>query len=58
MDLVIHGLGGHGIREAAKGFSKAVRVMDPIDYDRSKPSPRVLIVGEYLLTFHPGANHD
>ena len=22
------------------------------------PRPRVLIVGEYLLNFHPGANHD
>ena len=29
-----------------------------VDYDRSKPRPRVLIVGEYLLNFHPGANHD
>ena len=58
MDLVIHGLEEHGIRGAAKGFSKAVRVMDQIDYDRSKPKPRVLIVGEYLLNFHPGANHD
>ena len=27
-------------------------------YDRSKLRPRVLIVGEYLLNFHPGANHD
>lgn len=27
-------------------------------YDRSCPRPRVLIVGEYLLNFHPGANHE
>lgn len=27
-------------------------------YDRSRLRPKVLIVGEYLLNFHPGANHD
>ena len=27
-------------------------------YDRAAPKPQVLIVGEYLLNFHPGANHD
>lgn len=29
-----------------------------MEYDRSNPRPTVLIVGEYLLNFHPGANHD
>ena len=32
--------------------------MSRVRYDRSRPRPRVLIVGEYLLNFHPGANHD
>lgn len=32
--------------------------MNAIEYDRSQPRPRVLIVGEYLLNFHPGANHE
>ena len=32
--------------------------MKHIAYDRSTLRPRVLIVGEYLLNFHPGANHD
>ena len=32
--------------------------MKNVEYDRSLPRPRVLIVGEYLLNFHPGANHD
>lgn len=59
MDLVIHGLEEHGIRGAAKGFREA----DACDgcrpgYDRSRKKPGVLIVGEYLLNFHPGANHD
>ena len=32
--------------------------MKDVPYDRSNPRPTVLIVGEYLLNFHPGANHD
>ena len=32
--------------------------MNQIEYDRTSPRPGVLIVGEYLLNFHPGANHD
>lgn len=32
--------------------------MKEVDYNRENPKPRVLIVGEYLLNFHPGANHD
>ena len=32
--------------------------MKAVEYDRSAPRPTVLIVGEYLLNFHPGANHD
>ena len=32
--------------------------MNQVDYDRSNPHPQVLIVGEYLLNFHPGANNE
>ena len=32
--------------------------MKGVRYDRSHPRPTVLIVGEYLLNFHPGANHE
>jgi len=32
--------------------------MNQVKYDRTNRRPRVLIVGEYLLNFHPGANHD
>lgn len=32
--------------------------MDAVPYDRSNPHPTVLIVGEYLLNFHLGANHE
>ena len=58
MDLVVDGLSRGGILSMRQGFKKAVEVMKEVDYDRSKPRPKVLIVGEYLLNFHPGANHD
>ena len=43
---------------ARRGFKQAVEIMKEVPYDRSIRKPRVLIVGEYLLNFHPGANHD
>ncbi len=58
MDCVVEGLEKHGISGARKGFKKAIDIMKEVPYDRSNPRPRVLIVGEYLLNFHPGANHD
>ena len=58
MDEVVYGLQEHGIRGARRGFKKAIAIMKEIPYDRSHPRKQVLIVGEYLLNFHPGANHD
>ncbi|MGI6008019.1 MAG: acyl-CoA dehydratase activase [Ruminococcus sp.] len=58
MDEVIYGMERAGIRGAVKGFKKAIEIMKNVSYDRSVLRPRVLIVGEYLLNFHPGANHD
>ncbi len=58
LDGVIEGLEHHGSRGAQAGFKRAIAYMNAIDYDRSVLRPRVLIVGEYLLNFHPGANHD
>lgn len=58
MDFVVNGLEKHGFSGALKGFKKAIDRMNRIEYDRSNPRPRVLIVGEYLLNFHPGANHE
>ena len=58
MDLLIGGMERHGILGARRGFRKAVDLLQAVPYDRSVPKPRVLIVGEYLLNFHPGANHD
>lgn len=58
MDVLIEGMEQHGLPGAAKGFEKAIAIMREVAYDRSNPRPQVLIVGEYLLNFHPGANHD
>ena len=58
LDAVIEGMERYGIRGAKRGFEQAIDVMKAVEYDRSKPKPTVLIVGEYLLNFHPGANHD
>ena len=58
LDFVVDGLERHGLSGALRGFKKAIQRMNAIEYDRSQPRPRVLIVGEYLLNFHPGANHE
>ncbi len=58
MDALTDGMKNHGISGARAGFQKAVKRMCRVDYDRSTPRPCVLIVGEYLLNFHPGANHE
>ena len=57
MDEVVQGLEQRGIPGMEKGFKKAIRLMKEVPYDRSCLKPKVLIVGEYLLNFHPGANH-
>lgn len=58
MDALVNGLQNHGIRGARQGFAKAIDIMKKVRYDRTHRRPEVLIVGEYLLNFHPGANHD
>nr|WP_275100670.1 acyl-CoA dehydratase activase-related protein [Olsenella profusa] len=58
MDALIDGLVAHGARGAIRGFKQGLAEMSSVAYDRSHPRPRVLIVGEYLLNFHPGANHE
>lgn len=58
MDYIVEGLAKNGVLGAKKGFQRAIRLMKKIPYDKTNPRPTVLIVGEYLLNFHPGANHD
>ncbi len=57
MDEVVNGLGG-SLTAIRSSFERAIDHMCAVPYDRSRPRPGVLIVGEYLLNFHPGANHD
>ena len=58
MDELIGGLEQSGLRGLDRGFKRALKIMDEVPHDRSDPRPTVLIVGEYLLNFHPGANHE
>ena len=58
LDEVIFGFEHHGASGAQRGFKRAIDIMRTVEYDRTNLRPRVLIVGEYLLNFHPGANHD
>ena len=58
MDAIVAGMETGSIRKFRAGFARAIELMNVVEYDRSHPRPTVLIVGEYLLNFHPGANHD
>lgn len=58
IECVMSGMRKHGVRGAIAGFKQAIAIMEAVRYNRSNPRPQVLIVGEYLLNFHPGANHD
>ena len=57
MEELTEGIRRGGVPGAKKGFRKAIEKMKQVSYDRSHLRPTVLIVGEYLLNFHPGANH-
>jgi predicted CoA-substrate-specific enzyme activase len=56
IDAIATGLKSRGMRGAFKEYEKAVSDMSAIRYDRTVKKPLVFITGEYLQTFHPGAN--
>ena len=58
INLVMTGMRESGVHGAVDDFKQAIDVMSRVRYDRSHPRPQVLIVGEYLLNFHPGANRN
>ncbi len=58
MEDLTKGIESSGIPGAIRGFKKGIARLREVPYNRRKRKPRVLIVGEYLLNFHPGANHD
>ena len=58
MELLSDGITRFGAFGAVRGFKKALKLLSEVEYDDSTKKPTVLIVGEYLLNFHPGANGD
>ncbi len=58
LSLTMNGLRQRGIQGMKRGFARAIDVMKRVKYDRSHLKPQVLIVGEYLLNFHAGANRN
>ncbi len=58
LDMLIEGLETKSHAKLKRAFARGIERMKQVSYDRSHLKPRVLIVGEYLLNFHPGANHD
>ncbi len=42
---------------AIKAYEKGVTRLMEMDYDRSARKPRVFMIGEFLLNFHPGSNN-
>jgi predicted nucleotide-binding protein (sugar kinase/HSP70/actin superfamily) len=45
------------IKTAVKAFEKGIDRFIEMDYDRSERKPRVFMIGEFLLNFHPGSNN-
>lgn len=58
LDLLCEGIEASGLAGMGPAFAKGIERMKEVPYDRSALRPQVVIVGEYLLNFHPGANHD
>ena len=58
MDLLMGAIAARGSRGARRELARGLELLSAVPHDRSHPHPRVLIVGEYLLNFHPGANHE
>lgn len=45
------------IRSAFRNYTKAVDSFLEIEYDRTVRRPRVFVIGEFLLNFHPTSNN-
>ncbi len=49
---------GKGIKQAKAAMHRAVEAFNAIEVDRQRRKPRVGILGEILINFHPTANGD
>jgi predicted nucleotide-binding protein (sugar kinase/HSP70/actin superfamily) len=58
VDILATGIERAGLSGLRRAFPYAIKRMGRVGYDRTKRKSPVLVVGEYLLNFHPGANHD
>ncbi|WP_053228231.1 acyl-CoA dehydratase activase [Spirochaeta cellobiosiphila] len=47
-----------GVRGALKAFRKSIGILEKVPHDRSEPYPKVFIIGEYLLNYHPASNYN
>jgi predicted nucleotide-binding protein (sugar kinase/HSP70/actin superfamily) len=47
----------HSIRRSVKVFKRVVEDFQKIPHDRSVLKPKVFVIGEFLLNFHPASNH-
>ncbi|MDR2177032.1 MAG: acyl-CoA dehydratase activase [Treponema sp.] len=56
-DRIADALREGGMPRAFGAYRKSIDEMCGIRYDKRVPKPLVYITGEYLLTFHPGANY-
>jgi predicted nucleotide-binding protein (sugar kinase/HSP70/actin superfamily) len=45
-------------RKALSAMSEAVEALKAIEIDREEERPRVFVIGEFLMNFHRGSNHD
>ena len=46
------------LKTAQDEFEKAVQAFAEIEYDRTSRKPRVFMIGEFLLNFHPSSNNN
>ena len=58
MEDLANGMINGGSFGLVRGFKSALKRLSEVEYDDSTKKPTVLIVGEYLLNFHPGANRE
>ena len=58
MNILCESIKKSGTFGAIRGFKKALKILGQVEYDNTNRKPTVLIVGEYLLNFHPGANNE
>lgn len=46
------------IKSAFRAYKETIKKMKDIDYDRSNRKPRVFVIAEFLLNFHPSSNNN